>query len=98
MEQLFATYPFVSLMIAGQLGMVAHWLKRWMRDQTKLGAIAFFKIHGRATLGSMIVMVATIVGMIGANVIAATPQTLALAFLAGFNLNSVFTPHEEKPL
>lgn len=96
MDTLISQHPIVFLFIAGQLGMVAHWMKRWAKDQTKLGPIEFFHVHKRAAFGSMLVLGSVIVGMIATDMVAGNAKTMAAAFLAGFNLNSVFTPHDSK--
>jgi hypothetical protein len=96
MDTLMAEYPITFLVVAGQLGMVAHWLKRWAKEETPLGPIEFFEVHRKAAFGSMLVLASVIVGMVAADMVVAGAKAMAAAFLAGFNLNSIFTPHDEK--
>jgi hypothetical protein len=89
-------YPFLTLQLAGAVGMFAHWFKRWAKLQTPLGPFAFFWANKRAMFGSFIIQFATVVSMFVTGVpVEVSNQSLALAFLGAFGLNSVFTPHDE---
>ena len=94
MEQLIASHPYIALFIAGQLGMAGHWLKRWYKDETAMGLFAFFKKNRRPACGSMLILASVIIGMVATGEVTGDMKTMAVAFLAGFNLNSMFTPQD----
>lgn len=92
---LLIKFPFLTLQAAGAAGMVAHWFKRWFRDQTSLGLLAFFKQNGKAIGGSFLIQFATTMSMFVTGIpVQIDTQTLSIAFLAAFGLNSIFTPHD----
>jgi len=94
-EAFFASYPFLSLMVAGVLGTMANWFKRYCKNETKLGFFEYGKVHARAIMGSLVVLTSVIFPMVTADALTANFQTIATFYLAGYKLNSIFTPTDE---
>ena len=95
----FVSSPFLTLQLAGAAGMFAQWLKRYAFEQTNVGPFKFLWMHRKQILGAHLVEFAAIMSLFVAGTpIEVTRATLALAWLGGFGLNSVFTPHDgEEP-
>lgn len=93
--EFLAQFPVAMLFLAGCLGIIAHWAKRYFKAQTTMNLLQFFIHHKKAIAGSFVVLAGTLVGMVGAGLETLDWKTFALYFSAGFNLNSVFTSHDE---
>lgn len=91
----FVHSPLLTLQLAGAAGMFAHWMKRYFLDQTEVGPLQFLWNNRKAIAGAHLIEFAAIMSMFAAGTpIEITRATLALAWLGGFGLNSIFTPHD----
>ena len=79
---------FITLLLAGYVGLVLHWLKKFLRDETKHSFIDYMKIepkHSLLAFGSVFIGIVTLVSV---GTVDISLQSLALAFLTGFSLDS----------
>lgn len=90
-EHTIRNWPLVACLTAGMAGTFANWIKRYLKSETALGPFAFLMVHFRAVLGSYICLLAVIAPMVSAG-LEADFKSLGLFYLAGYKLNSIFTP------
>jgi hypothetical protein len=85
------------LLLAGGVGLFAHWLKLWAREQTASGFIDYMKAHKRYTIAAVSTLVGSIIGMYVIGDVELTKQTLAMAFMAGFSIDAAVNKAPEQP-
>lgn len=78
----------ILLLLAGFSGLFAHWFKRWLRGQTEAGFIDYMSTHKRHSAASVLSLLGAIIAMVAVADVELTQQTLALAFMAGFSIDS----------
>jgi hypothetical protein len=79
----------VLLYGAALAGGLAHWLKRWLRGECKCGIRDYLTGEWRSTLLSLVTSLGAATVMISEGQgLDGSPQTLALAFMAGYAADS----------
>lgn len=83
-------YSFALFFIIGFVGMVTHWGKKWLREETKTGCWTYlFRVNKRYTAMSILTYFGAIAALLSLGTIDFTsPQSLGLSFTAGYMIDS----------
>ncbi|WP_427501379.1 hypothetical protein ACQE3E_06670 [Methylomonas sp. MED-D] len=76
------------LILLGLLGLFAHWAKRHWRGQSECSFTDYLLTHKRHTAASVLTLIGSVVGLFAVGDVELTQQTAALAFMAGYNIDS----------
>lgn len=79
---------FLLFLLVGSAGLFCHWFKRWARGQISLGFIAYMATEKRHSIASVTTLFSSIIAMYIAVDVELTKQALALAFMAGYGVDS----------
>ena len=86
------------LLASGLAGLYAHWLKKWSRGQTKANFIDYMAKHRKHSIASVTALVAYVVNMYASVDVATGSQYSAMAFMAGYMIDSSLNKApDEKP-
>ncbi|QSB01972.1 hypothetical protein JWZ98_03145 [Methylomonas sp. EFPC1] len=77
------------LLLAALFGLFCHWLKKWARGQTKAEFKAYMLSHRKHSIASVCTTLGAVATLYTVGDVVLSSQTLALAFLSGFTLDSV---------
>lgn len=90
-------YGFFLFAFVGFAGMVVHWAKKWLREQTKAGLFKYlFVVNPRYTALSALTYLGALAGILAvAEIDFANSQSLAMAFMAGYMIDSAL--NKDKP-
>lgn len=88
--QTLLAHDFVLFVFTGFAGMVVHWAKKWLREQTKLNLFQYlFVANKRYTAMAVLTYVAALAGILAVGIVDyKSSQTLAMAFMAGYMVDS----------
>jgi len=78
----------ILLLLTGFAGLFAHWYKRWLRGQTVAGFIDYMSTHKRHSAASVLSLFGAIAVICAGADVELTQQSVALAFTAGFSVDS----------
>ena len=83
-------YGILIFFCLGFLGMVVHWAKKWLRDQTDCNLFCYlFVSNGRYTASSVMTYFAVMAAILAIGKIDyTTAQSLSISFLAGYMIDS----------
>lgn len=81
---------FSTLLVLSLLGLVSHWAKRALRNQTKSSFIQYMKVQPEYTLRTLGLLLGGVATITASGVEIFTLQTLSMAFLIGYTLDSGF--------
>ncbi|WP_426994452.1 hypothetical protein [Methylomonas sp. CM2] len=81
--------------VTGFAGLTAHWFKRWARGQTEAGFADYMLTHKRYTVASVCSMIGAIAGLYLAGDVELSQSSAALAFMAGYNIDSAVNKSPE---
>lgn len=84
------------LILIGLVGLVAHWFKRWVRGQTEANLVDYMLTHKRYTAASVLTVVGGVVGICATGDVDLSQQTAAIAFMAGYNIDSALNKSPEE--
>lgn len=70
----------------GFVGLVAHWFKRWVRKECCKNFFVYMSEHRKNSIASVLTMVG---GVLMLNATELTQQTMSMAFLAGYSIDSM---------
>ena len=89
---------FAILCLSGFAGMFVHWAKKWVRDETDTGLYQYlFQIKKKSTALSMLTYFSVIATMLAAGSVDYwSSQTLSIAFLAGYMIDSAINKDVEQ--
>lgn len=81
---------FIQLILLAMLGVFAHWLKRYLRGQSKASFYDYVLHYRKQTTASVTTAVTAVVAIYSTSELAEglTAQVAALAFLAGYTGDS----------
>ena len=80
---------FLVLTVIGFAGMIAHWLKKYLRNELEHDLISYIKTEWRYTALAVLTMLTSIIGLFATVPdISLTQQYMALAFFAGYGFDS----------
>jgi hypothetical protein len=85
----------IILIGIGLLGLVAHWLKKWARGQTKADFVEYMSKHRRHSIASVSTLLASVITMYTAGDVALSSQSAAMAFTAGYMIDSTLNKSPE---
>jgi hypothetical protein len=88
---------YFYLYLLGFLGLVLHWLKKYLKAEEKLNFIDYMKVNSKSTYSSILALLLTTTTYISTiDIVLLNHQTIALAILAGFACNSTFNKGSEE--
>lgn len=79
----------------GLIGLFAHWFKRWARGQTESDFITYMGVHKRHSLASVATMIGAVAALYSVSEVVLSQQAMALAFLAGYSIDSTVNKSPE---
>ncbi len=79
---------FLLFLLAGFVGLFLHWFKKWSRGEIAIGFIAYMITEKKHSIASVVALFSAIVTMYVGGDIELTKQSLALAFMAGYSIDS----------
>lgn len=85
---------FIYLLLTGFFGLFAHWLKKWSRGQIEQGFIAYMSAEKKHSIAAVVTLFGAIVTMYTTGDIELSKQVLAMAFMAGFSIDSLINKSE----
>ncbi|QFY42767.1 hypothetical protein F6R98_09135 [Candidatus Methylospira mobilis] len=75
-------------MLIGTFGLIAHWCKRWLREQTTASLLDYYlKYNRRATAATAITFSGALFGFLSSSP-ELTPVTAYAVFLTGYGIDS----------
>ena len=81
---------FLVFLSAGFLGMIIHWAKKWLRDETDCCLFSYLfvtqKIYTASSFLTYFAAMATLLAV--GNIDYTTMQSLAISFMAGYMIDS----------
>lgn len=85
-----ANSSFLIFCLAGLFGMIVHWAKRWVRDETKTHLLSYlFSVQGKYTALSVLTYFGAMAAILAIGVVDyKSSQSLAISFLAGYMIDS----------
>lgn len=88
--EVFLTNEFLTFYLVGIAGMLAHWMKRYLRQGGSNLLSYLFKKHPRYTLYALLTYTGAAFGLVvlGTATDLTSMQSLALAFTAGYTVDS----------
>lgn len=83
-------YGFFLFFIVGIFGMVTHWAKKWLREETKTGCFSYlFKVNKRYTAMAVLTYFGAIAALLSLGTVDfSSPQSMGLSFMAGYMIDS----------
>lgn len=83
-------WSFIVFCIVGLIGMIVHWAKKWLKDETTSNLFAYLFVNqGKYTALSILTYFGAIAGILAIGVVDYTnSQSLAISFLAGYMIDS----------
>ena len=73
----------------GLIGLIAHWFKRWARAQTNKNFIVYMAQNRKHSIASVLSVLGAVAGIGSMEMIEISQQTLSMAFLAGYSIDSM---------
>jgi hypothetical protein len=78
-----ATLIFI---MAGFLGLLGHWFKRYARGQSSQSFYGYMTEHWKHSAASVVTMIAAVLALANNEL---SQQSLSMAFLAGYSIDSM---------
>lgn len=85
----------VVLILVSFLGLAAHWFKCNWRGQSACSLVDYLTTHKRNTIASIFSSIGAIEAMVAVGGVTLNEQSLAMAFMAGFTLDSTLNKGPE---
>jgi hypothetical protein len=84
--------------IAGFVGMVVHWAKKWMREQTKSNLYCYLMCDNpKYTAMAILTYLAAIAAILAVGLTDySSTQSLAMAFMAGYMIDSAINKDKDE--
>ena len=76
----------IVFFVIGFFGLTAHWYKRWVRKQCAKNFFIYMRENRRHTIASVCTMAAGVMTLAGSGL---SQESLSLAFLAGYSIDSM---------
>lgn len=86
---------FIALLLIGLSGLFSHWLKRWARGQTVSGFVEYMNANKRHSIAAVASLFGAIAALYTSGPVEFTQQYAALAFLAGYSVDSALNKSPE---
>lgn len=88
--EFFGGADLIIFFLAGFAGMLVHWAKRWVRDETKASLYCYlFDKQPKYTALSVLTYSSAMAGVLAMGIADyKTSQSLAISFLAGYMIDS----------
>jgi hypothetical protein len=85
----------LALIISSMVGLIANWLKMWSLGETKADFVDYMKAYKKHSIGSIITAIGAGI-TVSTSVAELTTNAIALAFLAGFAIDSTINKTPEQ--
>lgn len=90
-------HDFIVFVLVGIGGMVVHWAKKWLRAQTKCSLITYLFVKNRRyTALAFLTYTAAIATILAMGIVDyKSHQSMAMAFMAGYMIDSALNKDDE---